>query len=73
MKKLKNENESLARLVRLDQVDSLQLLSAKTGVPAEKLAQRWESSSRGDAHRASGKKLKALAHPKGTVPHPAGS
>ncbi len=67
--KTKNENERLAQMVRLDQVDSLQLLSAKTGIPAEKLAQRWQSSSRGDAHRASGKKLKPLARPKGTVPH----
>jgi len=71
--KSKNESERLARLVRLDQVDSLQLLSAKTGVPAEKLAQRWQSSPRGDAHRASGKRVKTLARPKGTVPHSAGS
>jgi hypothetical protein len=71
--KSKNESERLARIVRLDQVDSLQLLAAKTGVPAEKLAERWQSSSRGDAHRASGKRLKNLAHPKGTVPYSTGS
>ena len=71
--KPKNENERLAQLVRLDQVDSLQLLSAKTGVPAEKLAARWQSNSRGDAHRASGKRLKKLTHPKGTVPYTTGS
>ena len=69
----KNESERLARVVRLDQVDSLQLLSAKTGVPAEKLAKRWQSSSRGDALRASGRRTKPLAHPKGTVPYPTGS
>ena len=71
--KSKNESERLARMVRLDQVDSLQLLAAKTGIPAEKLAERWRSSSQGDAHRASGKRLKAFAPPKGTVPHPSGS
>lgn len=60
-------------MVRLDQVDSLQLLSARTGVPAEKLAKSWQSSSQGDAHRASGKRLKAFARPKGTVPRSAGS
>jgi hypothetical protein len=69
----KNESERLARIVRLDQVDSLQLLSAKTGVPAEKLAERWQSSSRGDAHRASGQRVKKFASPKGTVPHSTGS
>jgi hypothetical protein len=69
----KNESERLARVVRLDQVDSLQLLSAKTDIPAEKLAERWQSSSRGDAHRASGKRLKPLAQPKGTVPYSTGS
>jgi hypothetical protein len=69
----KSQSERLAQLVRLDQVDSLQLLSAKTGVPAEKLAERWQSSSRGDAHRASGKRLKKLAPPKGTVPYSTGS
>ena len=69
----KNQSERLAQLVRLDQVDSLQLLSAKTGIPAEKLAQRWQSSLRGDAHRATGKRLKKLATPKGTVPYSTGS
>jgi hypothetical protein len=69
----KNQSERLAQLVRLDQVDSLQLLSAKTGVPAEKLAERWRSSSRGDAHRASRKRLRKLAPPKGTVPYNTGS
>ena len=69
----KSQSERLAQLVRLDQVDSLQLLSAKTGVPAEKLAERWQSSSRGDAHRASGKRLKKLVPPQGTVPYSTGS
>lgn len=69
----KNESERLARIVRLDQVDSLQLLSAKTGISAEKLARRWESRPRGDALRASGKRMKPLAHPKGTVPRSTGS
>ncbi|TAM81008.1 MAG: hypothetical protein EPN47_14080 [Acidobacteria bacterium] len=55
--------------MRLDQVDSLQVLSSKTGIPSEKLAGRWLSSSQGDAHRASGKKLKPFTPPKGTVPH----
>lgn len=71
--KAKNESERLTRIVRLDQVDSLQLLAAKTGVPAEKLAERWQSSSRGDAYRGSGKRLKKLTHPKGTVPYAPGS
>lgn len=71
--KSKNESERLARIVRLDQVDSLQLLAAKTGVPAEKLAERWQSSSRGDAHLASGKRARKLIHPKGTVPRSTGS
>lgn len=71
--KSKNPSQKLARLVRLDQVDSLQLLAARTGIPAEKLAERWHSSSQADVHRASGKKLKAFARPKGTVPHSAGS
>ena len=69
----KNESERLARIVRLDQVDSLQLLSARTGVPAEKLAEQWQSSARGDAHHASGKRLKPITKPKGTVPYSAGS
>ncbi len=67
--KLKNESERLARLVRLDQLDSLELLAAKTGVPAEKLARRWQSSSRADAVRTSDGRPRAIAHPKGTVPH----
>ncbi|HET7214806.1 MAG TPA: hypothetical protein VFL79_14530 [Terriglobia bacterium] len=71
--KPKNESERLARMVRLDQVDSLQLLAAKTGVPAEKLAERWQSSSRADANRASGKKQKKLVPPSGTVPYAPGS
>jgi hypothetical protein len=71
--KSKSESELLARIVRLDQVDSLQLLSAKTGIPAEKLAQRWQSGSRGDAMRASGKRMKPITQPKGTVPHSTGS
>lgn len=69
----KNQSKRLAQVVRLDQVDSLQLLSARTGVPAEKLAERWESNPRADAHRASGKKVKMLTRPKGTVPYSAGS
>ncbi|HET9177714.1 MAG TPA: hypothetical protein VFQ24_05075 [Terriglobia bacterium] len=69
----KNNIKQLAQMVRLDQVDSLQLLSARTGVPAEKLAERWRSNSQGDAHRASGKRLKALSRPKGTVPRSTGS
>jgi hypothetical protein len=69
----KNDIKRLAQIVRLDQMDSLQLLSAKTGIPAEKLAERWQSSLRGDAHRASGKRPKALARPKGTVPYSKGS
>ncbi|HKT11928.1 MAG TPA: hypothetical protein VJW77_08900 [Terriglobia bacterium] len=60
-------------MVRLDQVDSLQLLAEKTGVPAEKLAERWQSSSRTDANRASGKRLKKLVPPPGTVPYVPGS
>lgn len=70
---MKNESERLAQLVRLDQLDSLELLSAKTGIPAEKLARKWQSSSRGDASRASGKRVKPLSLPKGTVPHSMGS
>lgn len=68
----KNNIKQLAQMVRLDQVDSLQLLSASTGIPAEKLAKRWQSSPQGDAHRASGKSLKALSRPIGTVPRSAG-
>jgi len=60
-------------MVRLDQVDSLELLSARTGVPAEKLAQRWRTKPRGDAAIASGKEMKPLVHPRGTVPYPSGS
>lgn len=71
--KTKSESERLARLVRMDQVESLELLAAKTGVSPEKLARRWESSSRSDANRFSGRRVKTLAHPKGTVPHSAGS
>ncbi|HEX5412636.1 MAG TPA: hypothetical protein VFZ27_12365 [Terriglobia bacterium] len=71
--KTKNHSQQLARLVRLDQVDSLQLLAARTGVPAEKLAKEWQSSSQADAHRGSGKKLSTFGRPKGTVPHSAGS
>jgi hypothetical protein len=71
--KMRNEGERLARLVRLDQVDSLELLAGKTGIPAEKLARRWQSNSRADAARTSGKKFKPLAHPKGTIPHSTGS
>ena len=59
----------MARFVRMDQVESLELLAAKTGVSPEKLARKWQSSSRSDAHRASGRAPKSLAHPKGTVPH----
>jgi hypothetical protein len=69
----KTETERLARMVRLDQVDSLELVSAKTGIPAEKLAERWQSSSRGDSARASGRSMKALARPKGTVPRSSAS
>ncbi|HZT69906.1 MAG TPA: hypothetical protein VFC10_09215 [Terriglobia bacterium] len=64
----KSETERLARMVRLDQVDSLELVSAKTGIPAEKLAERWQSSSSGDSARTSGGRVKPLARPKGTVP-----
>lgn len=71
--KSRNQSERLAQIVRLDQVDSLELLSAKTGIPAEKLAAQWESSSRGDAVRSSSKRTKPLAHPKGTVPYSTGS
>jgi hypothetical protein len=71
--KSENESERLARFVRLDQVDSLQLLSARTGISAEKLAEHWRSSSQGDAHRDSGKRLKAFARPKGTIPRSSGS
>lgn len=71
--KVKNESGRLARLVRLDQVESLELVAAKTGVPPEKLARRWQSSSRTEARHASGRWRKEIAHPKGTVPRSAGS
>ena len=71
--KTKNGSGRLARLVRMDQVESLELLAAKTGVSPEKLARKWQSSSRSDAHRSAGRAPKSLAHPKGTVPHSARS